>query len=157
MGIVRIKRVYLRIPSIGECTYTILLKTVQLVVHLIIWNIFWHQNWNWLLPCTVSSTIGGRSNDPSLNTYSATSITCKVIAELTLWSSQLRAAINKYIGSFPILHLTHKSPFIAQWTSCVFMQNWLLSCITSILDYSLIIICHPNAASFLFYLHVIKL
>ena len=32
MGMVRIKEVYLRIPSIGECTYTILLETVQLVV-----------------------------------------------------------------------------------------------------------------------------
>ena len=29
---VRIKRVYSRIPSIGECTYTILPETVQLVV-----------------------------------------------------------------------------------------------------------------------------
>ena len=29
MGIVRIKRVYHKIPSIGECTYTTLLKTVQ--------------------------------------------------------------------------------------------------------------------------------
>ena len=29
MGIVRTKRVYLRIPSIGECTYTLLLETVQ--------------------------------------------------------------------------------------------------------------------------------
>jgi hypothetical protein len=29
MGIVRIKRVYLRIPSIGEHTYTTLLETVQ--------------------------------------------------------------------------------------------------------------------------------
>ena len=27
-----IKRIYLRIPSIGECTYIILLETVQLAV-----------------------------------------------------------------------------------------------------------------------------
>ena len=32
MGIVRTKRVYLRIPSIGERTYTTLLETVQSVV-----------------------------------------------------------------------------------------------------------------------------
>jgi hypothetical protein len=29
MKILRIKRDYLRIPSIGECTYTTLLETVQ--------------------------------------------------------------------------------------------------------------------------------
>ena len=29
MGMVRIKRVYHKSPSIGECTYTTLLKTVQ--------------------------------------------------------------------------------------------------------------------------------
>ena len=32
MGIVRIKRVYLKIPSIDEHTYTILLETLQSVV-----------------------------------------------------------------------------------------------------------------------------
>jgi hypothetical protein len=32
MGIVRLNRVYLKIPSIDECTYTILLETLQSVV-----------------------------------------------------------------------------------------------------------------------------